>query len=661
MTVLQRLTDLMLFAGCVLATLSVGAAFVRRWAPFGIGRLEAVTLSLSLGLVILANSIFVIGLLGWLHRAVLIGLLAACYAAGLRDALGELWRRRFPYPFAERLAELSGIEKAWLVLLLLLDGLALILCFVPPWLGEWDSLSYHLAVPKLYWQDGRIHYLPFTHHAQFPMTPQMLYLLGLGLTNLRSAAVAKAFHWLFFVVCQLVLVSWGICLPQRSLRAGVLAAVAFGTMPLAFSEASTAYVDVALTAFVSLSLWALVRFAQQPDGRWLLWAGIFAGAAAGTKYTGLLCVALLIPLAFWAARRQGVKAWGAIALSAVLASLIAAPWYVKNWLWTGNPVFPFAYGIFGGRQWSAAMAQAYTLSNREFGGGRDVLTLFALPFNLTLNEIRFGHCAGQWLGTCPSSGCTKRWKCGKFDNVDSPNLSIGILPLSLLPTGLLLFRAGEPLVGVGSLFIALVSGFWLAWWFWEAQYLRYLLPTFALWSVWMGAVGAAWQRVSKGMALTVRVVITVGLAYNTLIALWLSRPLLPVALGWMSDAEFLRETTPAYRVAEFVNGALPRDAVIATYGMPLGYYLERRYFWADSGHNRLIPYERLKGLNDLMAAWQKLGVTHLIIDWRYVPSDSALARWIAEGKQRGWLEELWRSDESPQRMEVLAVAGGRKP
>jgi hypothetical protein len=245
--------------------------------------------------------------------------------------------------------------------------------------------------------------------------------------------------------------------------------------------------------------------------------------------------------------------------------------------------------------------------------------------------------------------------------VDSPNLSIGILPLSLLPTGLLLFRAGEPLVGVGSLFIALVSGFWLAWWFWEAQYLRYLLPTFALWSVWMGAVGAAWQRVSKGMALTVRVVITVGLAYNTLIALWLSRPLLPVALGWMSDAEFLRETTPAYRVAEFVNGALPRDAVIATYGMPLGYYLERRYFWADSGHNRLIPYERLKGLNDLMAAWQKLGVTHLIIDWRYVPSDSALARWIAEGKQRGWLEELWRSDESPQRMEVLAVAGGRKP
>lgn len=656
MVLAQRLIDLLLFSVCALAAMSVGTAFTRRLAPFGISRWEAIMLALSSGLLIVAYGIFALGLLGGLHRTVLIVWLGVCYAVGMADLIGYLWRGRFPYPFMERWEDLSLTERLWLWLLIFLNLLALLLCFVPPWQVEWDSLSYHLAVPKIYWLEGRIRYIPFTHHAQFPMTTQMLYLLGLGLTKLQSAAVAKSFHWLFFVLCQLTLLNWATALPQKSLRAGIIGAIAFAALPIAFTEATTAYIDLALTAFSLLSLFALGRFAQQPDGRWLIWAGIFAGAAAGTKYTGLLCIGLLLALGFWAMRKvRAIRELPlrALLFSVFLAALIASPWYVKNLIWTGNPVFPFA---FGGRHWTKEMSHTYTVSNREFGGGRDVLTLIATPLNLTLNEIRFGRCAKEWLGSCPKRGaCQVQWKCGRFDNVDLPTLSVGVLPLVLLPTVLLVSIAGRnfPFVVAAPAIGMLV---WFAWWFMEAQYLRYLLPALGWGCVLIGMAGTRWLQAGVFSMMGVQLTVTIGLVYALVVALWQAVPLLPVAVGLVPSEDFLRETTPVYRVAEFVNSALPRDAFIATYGEPLGYYFDRRYFWADSGHNRLIRYERLQGADDLLREWQRLGVTHVIINWRYVPKDSSIGRWIDEGEHQGKWEVLTQIGSE----EVIAVQQRRR-
>ncbi|MFA0753063.1 MAG: hypothetical protein IMHGJWDQ_000831 [Candidatus Fervidibacter sp.] len=656
MVLVQRLVDFALFVLCVLAIVSVGAAALRRLALFGLSRLEQVTLSLGLGALVVAYSILLFGFLGWLHRTVFYLWLGFCYAVGATE-LVRLWRaKHFPPPFSEAWGDLTRTERCWVWWLVALNLLAMVLCFVPPWQFEWDSLSYHLAVPKLYWMEGRIHYIAFSHHAQFPMTAQMLYLLGLGLTNLKSAAVAKLFHWLFFVLCQLTLLSWGVAVSGRSFQLGITAAVLFASLPLAFTEAVTAYVDLATTAFGLLCLFCLCRYHHQPDGRWLLLSGLFAGATAGTKYTGLLLLPLLVLFSLWAMKRIGERHWFALVVSALAALAIAAPWYVKNWLWTKNPVFPFAYGIFGGRNWSAEMALTYTLSNREFGGSRDLLALLSLPFNLSLNEVRFGRCAREWMGRCPQRRtCRMRWKCGKFDNQDVPSLTIGILPLALAPTAIVA-AIGEGIPFAVTL-PTLTMLAWFVWWFWEVQYLRYLLPALGCLAVLLG--WGVSRLVGRGLLTTVivRVTITVGLGYALLVAVWQAAPLLPVAIGLVPDEEFLRETTPIYRVAEFVNSALPRRSVIATYGVPLGYYFERRYFWADSGHNRLIRYERLQGVRDLVREWERLQVSHVIIDWAFVPRESELGRWIEEGKAQGLVETVWEEGSR----EVLEVARRRKP
>lgn len=248
-----------------------------------------------------------------------------------------------------------------------------------------------------------------------------------------------------------------------------------------------------------------------------------------------------------------------------------------------------------------------------------------------------------------------QWKCGKFDNQDLPTLGIGVTALALVPAPIVVAFFEALPFAVSAPILAMLG--WFAWWFAEAQYLRYLLPALGCLAVFIGWGVNKWARLNLLTAVITRVTISVGLAYAVLVALWQATTLtpLPVAFGLVSDEEFLRVAEPTYRLAEFVNKALPRRAVIATYGMPLGFYLDRRYFWADSGHNRLIHYERIRGVEDLIREWERFGVTHVIVDWQFVPKESDLGRWISEGKRQGLVEQLWQEGTK----EVLEVVRRR--
>ena len=73
----------------------------------------------------------------------------------------------------------------------------------------------------------------------------------------------------------------------------------------------------------------------------------------GVKYTSFVCpVAASLFICWHMARaRARWNAWvKALALFGGIALIVAAPWYLCNLAFTGNPVYPFAYGIFGGRE-----------------------------------------------------------------------------------------------------------------------------------------------------------------------------------------------------------------------------------------------------------------------------------------------------------------------
>jgi hypothetical protein len=67
-------------------------------------------------------------------------------------------------------------------------------------------------------------------------------------------------------------------------------------------------------------------------------------------------------------------------LFGLLAAAIASPWWIKNAVYTGNPVYPMAWGVFGGGEWTETNAQVYVAKTREKGEGRDLKALLRLPW-----------------------------------------------------------------------------------------------------------------------------------------------------------------------------------------------------------------------------------------------------------------------------------------
>ena len=142
---------------------------------------------------------------------------------------------------------------------------------------------YHLAAPAQYLRHGKIVELPYDHHSYFPFTMEMLFLWGLAL---RGPVLAKLFHWLMLPLCCAALVAIGK--RHLSLRAGLLAAALFASLPFVLIEATTAYVDLGLTAFVLLAYLCFANWKSTGEGSWLISCGLFCGFCLGTKYLGVL-------------------------------------------------------------------------------------------------------------------------------------------------------------------------------------------------------------------------------------------------------------------------------------------------------------------------------------------------------------------------------------
>ena len=100
---------------------------------------------------------------------------------------------------------------------------------------------------------------------------------------------------------------------------------------------------------------------------------LVCGFALGTKLLALAVPTFAIGALVVALRNEPKRgaAWLRIGGFALLAAAVAAPWYLKSYLWTGNPVYPFYYELFGGRYWTPQRAHEYALAQQAFGMGRD--------------------------------------------------------------------------------------------------------------------------------------------------------------------------------------------------------------------------------------------------------------------------------------------------
>ena len=157
--------------------------------------------------------------------------------------------------------------------------------------------------------------------------------------------------------------------------------------------ASFAYIDLGWALFEVMAVVSFVEWRRGGDRTWLVGAGLFAGMAMGSKYLAVTGFGLLTAAVGLCTIRAGWrKTMTAVLSFTVPAVLLALPWYLKNAVWFGNPIFPH---VLGGGDWSVARLHNYTAYLNSFGAGKSLLALLALPWNLYAHHELFGTVMSQ--------------------------------------------------------------------------------------------------------------------------------------------------------------------------------------------------------------------------------------------------------------------------
>jgi hypothetical protein len=511
--------------------------------------------------------------------------------AGLALAAAAL-RRDGPSPGALR----RTAGSAALALIVSTQALALIAALAPP--TAKDTVLYHFALPKAYLAAGGGIEVPYNIAGYYPLGVEMhavwAMLLGAPMSARVGEAAAGATLFLFAPLLVMVVHGWA---RERGLdRPGaVVAALIVAWVPTAYDVAASAYVDLALAAYSAMAVRAFGRWWTTLDRRHLVWIAVGVGGGLSIKLSAAFVILPLALLALLRAlkgssRGPGTALIAGSAIGALAAGVaLAAPWYARNWLRTGSPLFPFYLGIWPAHApgWDLERSQLYETLFSLYGDSRTGLDYLLTPFRLAV--------AAQ---------------------PDQPPFYDGVLGVAVafaLP--LLGWALWRRRLDVELRLALLVSACLFVFWLFSSQQLRYLLPALPGLAVAISAACATLGRVS-GRALRGLVLAAAALGVPVTLAWFLMLDPARVVLGGEGRADFLRRRLDYYPYYEVVNRNLPPTAKVWLINMRRdSYHLDRPYFsdfiFEDYTLTRyVLAAARYEEIRDRVRAD---GITHLLV------------------------------------------------
>ena len=474
--------------------------------------------------------------------------------------------RRFPLPKFK--TNLTPLEWACAALVLYVLCLAALGCGSPP--TDWDSLAYHQAFPKIFLAREQIPDLDWSYNAFFPLSSEMLYTLLLSLRSGEAAQWMNFFHGLFLLAAV-----FGFADKKFGRKSAWLAAALLAAQPIFLRVNGNASTDFAVTL---ASFLAVRTFVEGGSPRL---AGLLAGAAACHKLTGLWTAAALAVL--YAPRPKDLLRF------ACACALLGAPWYLRVWLWKGNPFWPHFGSLFGASPAELLLEQRIKLSITE-GAPKTLLNFVLSPFHFIFGRQDYGQKPYYLAAVFSAFLAWKTWR-SKASLKDPAEKRI-------------------------LLFLAL---FWVLW-FWVYQMWRYLLPAAA----WASVLTAAWalelSSNRKGarpaaaglMLLAVLPVLTLSAGSRPFAFFGVKSKAFP---GLTSRERYLEAALgPVYPAMRKAGAVLPTDARVALFGEVRGYYLDRPYAWCDSLNPGYVDYDSFKTGRDLRQDLVMKGYTHVLVN-----------------------------------------------
>jgi hypothetical protein len=346
-----------------------------------------------------------VGITGWVALLQVLGLIGvlwlpvviACLAVGA----GVSWRL-LPAPAALRHST-SPVAWGWVAVAIPFAMLAVVeVLWAAPATNSYDSVHYLIVNAAHYLDAGTIRSLPFAQPGDNTGTAPgngALLLLAVMLPFHNAALVG-----LPNLLCAGLLVVVTAMLSRelgRGAWVGVVAGLVLLTTVCFFeTQVRSAYDDaVGLLGLMAAMLCGL-RAARTGERLTLLLAGTCVALTIGTKATDILPGVVVAGIVLWANRERCGVRW-ALGYLAVAVSL-SVVWYARDWIITGDPLFPQTVRLgsaqlFSGLNGSAAAYTGYdqTLAGAIISGGWAAVARWLGPavINFGLSPVALLACS----------------------------------------------------------------------------------------------------------------------------------------------------------------------------------------------------------------------------------------------------------------------------
>ena len=571
-------------------TVATGSGLlVYRWLRLKTNlQLEVLVLSAGFGILALIYGTAAMAWMDWLIPTAVYGWLIFLSTIAV---FGFLTWKRSPgrYLFVDQRENQDGMAKIspWLLLALGVICFAYLLSTMAPPL-DGDTLHSYLDVPRRYVNAGGIVLLNFEPLVSQPMNIHMLSVFAMLVRGDELAQMLVGFSMTMGAAVAVYLIG------RRyfSVEIGLWAALLFlTTYVVAFLVPSTK-VNPGRACFDLLGIYAVSRwaFAEERQNRWLLVAGLFCGAGFGSQYPAgfvVAVMALLICITVAAKEKNflnSVKSLsGKLMIYGLPVVLLSGPWLIKNYIETGNPVYPVLNHLFIGQD-------------------------FSLP----------QHSKNSW------SVLATIWDISTGFTARSYGKPIGPMFLSLLP-GLLLLRPLPRQINWTLLTLAIL---YLLWYYAGVQRPRHFLAEIGL----LAVVGAWVLVASKRRYSWVRRVAVFSFALLFVFEMaffarlhFISFDKLRYVSGTVTRDDFLKNGLNLYDaylnwdMVNYINKLPKKKTTIVSLYLGNDYYIDPDISFIDSRmtdgcfYNPVLADQQL-----ILEEWQRLGVSHLFVNEQYL-------------------------------------------
>ncbi len=355
--------------GLALAVISLCGGIGRRLFPGeSQAKLLRATLQAALGMGVLSLGILAVGALGgfrsWLFVLVSFLIILATYQQIYQwwadwGGILSIWNE------SDRFGRTLGIGVVLLLLIVLSVALA------PP--VKFDALVYHLALPRRYLEAGELIFTGENVFWGMPQIGEILYTFVIGLGKYSSAATLG---WAVGALCLLGILAY---LTDRfGTSAGWVGVVSILSGITLSASLAWGYVDWFAALFGWAFLVVMGEWIENDSKKYLRIGGVFTGFAIGAKYTAGILFFSGMAIVVWHMRKRALMhILRQVLRFSAWVMLAALPWFLKNYLASGNPVFPFIFPT----EVMDELRLIFYQNRAAWGGWQDVLLL---PLRATL-------------------------------------------------------------------------------------------------------------------------------------------------------------------------------------------------------------------------------------------------------------------------------------